>query len=108
MIKSISDVAVTATPQRMDFPEPRKTYTLENTDATNSIMFIHDPATIKPGDVTTFVGATVAVIQALGGTELAAGKRIVIRDAPPWLHVVCISTKTATLQVYAGEIVTAD
>jgi len=101
-LKTLADVAVTATPVVKRLPESGGVYTLTNSGARYSIFVLHDPDTIQEGNVTSFAG-TAAVIEALGGVEILPGKSSVISGVP-WFHVVCATGETSTLVITAGAI----
>ncbi|KKK88062.1 hypothetical protein LCGC14_2746940 [marine sediment metagenome] len=102
LLKVPPNTAVTAAPQAVVFNQG-DTYTLRNTDTTNSLYYLHDPGTYVQDNTTGFAGLAAA-LKSAGGSELKAGEEVVIKRAPPWVMVVCATTLTATLQVDAGDV----
>ncbi len=102
-IEAPDTVSVAATPAAVAIPVPGRDYTLRNLDTANSIYYIQRPGTYVEGS-TSFAGAA-AVLRAAGGSEIKAGEAHVIRDCPPWIHVVCATGLTATLQIECGAVI---
>jgi hypothetical protein len=97
-MKGLASVSVTATPQRVYFPDATMAHTVRNTGS-NAAYYLYNPAVLTAA----FAGASAAIVRALGGSALPAGVAVVVPPGVAWLDLVCITGETATVVVDAGE-----
>lgn len=112
ILKGQTAIAVTATAQQVTFADSEAKYTLINTGS-QSVMYVHSPPHAKDRAgtpdtgvlATDFVGASVAAIQTLGGSEIPAKGAVVIGPDIPGVLMVCITGQTSTVELVVGEMV---
>lgn len=91
-IKSVTVAAVTATVQRVAFPDIRVGYTLTNTGTTNDLYFIYDSAISSNAIYTGNAG----VLAGLGMVALGAGRSCYISPGTQYIDVVCATALSTT------------
>lgn len=99
-IYSQAATAVTATPARTAMPRGREPLILRNEGA-NAIYYRHNNSAVS-----AFLGATDAIVRALGGCAIKPGEKIVLH-AVPWLDLVCLTGLTSTLAIDRGTLINA-
>lgn len=97
-MKGAIAISVTATPQRVAVPSPDMPNTLRN-DGTGLVYYRYD----ESQTTALFIGASAAVLRALGASELKAGVAVVLPEGVAFLDLVCITGATATAYLDAGE-----
>lgn len=103
MLKTVTTIAVTATPDTYQLPQSNSGWTLRNDDATYSIFYINS-RDYPDGAESAFAGASKAILKALGASELRAGESIFIQNDVYSLTVVCITGGTASMDIEAGHL----
>ena len=98
MMKGASVIAVTATPARKPMPYETGIPLMLRNKGTASAYYRYDESQATAA----FLGATDAVIRALGGSELSKGVAVVLPEGIPWLDMVCVTGGSVNCVVDAG------
>ena len=100
-LKGKAAIAVTATPQRIEFTDldVPKTMRMSDTDIAKAVYYRYDP----DSPVALFLGASETILRALGASKLRPGEVVIIPPGTSFLDLVCITSATATVYIDAGE-----
>jgi hypothetical protein len=99
-LKTIADVSVTATPQKVELPTSDRPYIMRNLAGGGNVYYRYDPKSTTAA----MLGATEAALRALGASKLTPANNVSLPPIP-YIELVCATGETATVSFDCGTLV---